>query len=200
MSTNCKTASSVNMFKNRIDTYLRRAGFTQMNIVGLSIRQWLPCLLAIWAFGLDGKSCSILLNLPEDKQALAVYLTLSGTASETVLELPAADLNKNDGMTTLVGKLDKLFLKEAKEEYHNFDSFRKSEEIIMTDYIIEFEQRYSKSRRYEMALPDAVLALKLLDKASLTIKERLLELTALVDLTFASMKSALSRIFGDKST
>ena len=188
------------MFKNRIDTYFRRASFTQMNIVGLSIRQWLPCLLAIWAFGLDGKSCSILLNLPEDKQALAVYLTLSGTASETVLGLPAADLNKNDGMTTLVGKLDKLFLKEAKEEYHNFDSFRKSEEIIMTDYIIEFEQRYSKSRRYEMALPDAVLALKLLDKASLTIKERLLELTALVDLTFASMKSALSRIFGDKST
>ena len=28
-----------------------------MNIVGLSISQWLPCPLAIWAFGLDGKSC-----------------------------------------------------------------------------------------------------------------------------------------------
>ena len=28
-----------------------------MNIVGLWISQWLPCPLAIWAFGLDGKSC-----------------------------------------------------------------------------------------------------------------------------------------------
>ena len=28
LSMNCITASSVNMFKNRIDTYLRRAGYT----------------------------------------------------------------------------------------------------------------------------------------------------------------------------
>ena len=28
MSTDCVTASSVNMFKNKVDTYLRRAGYT----------------------------------------------------------------------------------------------------------------------------------------------------------------------------
>ena len=28
LSTDCVTASSVNMFKNKIDTYLRRAGYT----------------------------------------------------------------------------------------------------------------------------------------------------------------------------
>ena len=55
LSTDC--VSSVNMFKNKVDTYLRRAGYKQMNIVGLSISQWFPCPLAIWAFGLDGKSC-----------------------------------------------------------------------------------------------------------------------------------------------
>ena len=66
------------MFKNKVDTYLRRAGYTylrragytylrragytylrrvgytQMIIVGLSISQWLPWPLAIWAFALDG--------------------------------------------------------------------------------------------------------------------------------------------------
>ena len=52
LSTDCITASSVNMFKNKVDAYLRR-----MNVVGLSIGQWLPCPLAIWAFGFDGKSC-----------------------------------------------------------------------------------------------------------------------------------------------
>ena len=57
LSTECVTASSVNMFKNKVDTYLRRAGYKYMDIVGLSISQWLPCPLAIWAFGLDGKSC-----------------------------------------------------------------------------------------------------------------------------------------------
>ena len=57
LSTDCVTASSVNMFKNKVDTYLRRAGYKYMNIVGLLISQWLPFPLAIWAFGLDGKSC-----------------------------------------------------------------------------------------------------------------------------------------------
>ena len=56
-STDCVTPSSVNMFKNKVDTYLRRAGYKLMNIVGLSISLWLPCPLAILAFGLDGKSC-----------------------------------------------------------------------------------------------------------------------------------------------
>ena len=43
------SANSVDMFKNRIDRYLIRAGYTQMiKIVGLSISQWLPCPLAIW--------------------------------------------------------------------------------------------------------------------------------------------------------
>ena len=49
------------MFKNKVDTYLRRAGYTWMKHVGLSISQWLPCPLAIWAFVL------VLLNLGKSK-------------------------------------------------------------------------------------------------------------------------------------
>ena len=29
LSTDCKTASSVNIFKNRVDTYIRRAGYAR---------------------------------------------------------------------------------------------------------------------------------------------------------------------------
>ena len=39
LSTDCVTASSVTMFKNKVDTYPRRAGYMEMNIVGLSISQ-----------------------------------------------------------------------------------------------------------------------------------------------------------------
>ena len=37
------------MFKNKVDTYLRREGYTSMKNAGLSISQWLPCPLAIRA-------------------------------------------------------------------------------------------------------------------------------------------------------
>ena len=54
------TASSVNMFKNKVDTNIRRADYTYIKNVGFSISQCLPCPLAIWAFALDTnlvKSC-----------------------------------------------------------------------------------------------------------------------------------------------
>ena len=41
------------MFSNKIDPYFRRAGYTNVKNVGLSISQWLPCSLAIWAFAFD---------------------------------------------------------------------------------------------------------------------------------------------------
>ena len=50
----CVTASSVNTFKNKVDTYLRRADYTQIKNVVLSISQWRPCPLAISASALDG--------------------------------------------------------------------------------------------------------------------------------------------------
>ena len=34
--------------------HLRRADYTLTKTVGLSISQWLPCPVAIWAFALDG--------------------------------------------------------------------------------------------------------------------------------------------------
>ena len=64
----CVNASSVNMFKNRIDRYMMSGLHIDDKIVGLSISQWLPCPLAIWnlLFGM-----AILLNLVKSKRLLA---------------------------------------------------------------------------------------------------------------------------------
>ena len=50
-----------------------------------------------------------------------------------------------------------------------------------------------------MDLPDAVLAFKLLDNANLDIQSKKLALKACQDIKFAAMKSALTRIFHDRS-
>ena len=143
-------------------------------------------------------------DLDKEKQALAVALALSGRARDTAMEIPVDDLNKDTGMGTLLAKLDDLFLKEEKdriyEAYSDFDRINKEANMSMADYIIDFEQRYSRMKKYKMELPDAVLAFKLLDTACLDITDRQLALTACTDLTFASMKSALKRIFGGKTS
>ena len=143
-------------------------------------------------------------ELGKKKQALAVALALTGRARETAMEVPIDDLNKDAGMTTLLDALDKLFLKEEKdvtyEAYSNFDRITRDSDVSMTDYIIDFEKRYLRMRKYKMELPDAVLAFKLLDTACIEVKDRQLALTACTDLTFASMKSGLKRIFGGKTS
>ena len=69
--------------------------------------------------------------------------------------------------------------------------------MSMAEYTVEFDQRYTKIKKYEMALPDAVLAFKLLDNGQLSKAERQLALTACTELTYTNMKSALKRVFGD---
>ena len=43
LSVDCVHSSTINMFKNRIDNYLVRAGYIWIHTCGLSISQWLPC-------------------------------------------------------------------------------------------------------------------------------------------------------------
>ncbi len=91
-------------------------------------------------------------------------------------------------MATLMTKLDYVFLKEEKdcayEAYSYFDGITKNGLVSMTDYIIDFEQRYNRMKKYNMTLPDAVLAFKLLDTACLDEKNRQLALTACTELKF----------------
>ena len=142
-------------------------------------------------------------ELDAKKQALALALSLTGRARNTALEVAAVDLNKENGLATLLHKLDTMFLKEEKDRqydaYTEFDNIKRESKVSMLDYIIEFDRNYNKMSKLKMKLPDAVLAFKLLDTAGLSVKDKQLALTACSDLTFSDMKSALKRIFGDNS-
>ena len=95
-------------------------------------------------------------------------------------------------MTTLLKKLDSVFLKEETDRQYRI---ARENGASMVDYIVEFERRYNRIRQFKMELPDAVLAFKLLD--TLGLKDKQLALTACASLTFDNMKSALKTIFGD---
>ena len=90
-------------------------------------------------------------DLEKKKQALAVTLTLTGKAKEAALGNTADRLNQDDGMDILIDTLDKLFLRENKdlayESYMNFDYFKRKDDMNMSKYIIEFDQRYEKMKK-----------------------------------------------------
>ena len=112
-----------------------------------------------------------------------------------------SELNADDGVDVLIKQLDTVFKKEAIDEaYSPFESYKRKPEETVSDYIIEFEHRYSKAKKFEMALPDSVLAYKLLEGAWLSQKERKLVLTAVNKLEFSAIKSALKRIYGQQGS
>ena len=114
-------------------------------------------------------------------------------------ELTATDVNNKNGMKLLIEKLDKVLernkINEANLVYSIFTNFHISDEMSITDYIIDFEHLYHKMTNHEMPLPNTVLTLKLLDGAKLSVDERKSALTLGNNLAFETMKSALKQIF-----
>ena len=142
-------------------------------------------------------------DLDKKKQALAVTLSLKGQARAKALEIDAAKLNLDTGMTELISALDSIYKGDkidiAYSAYSSFDGYRRGDTSI-GDYIIEFERRNNRCKRHDMLLPDSVLAFKLLDGAGLDKQQKQLILTAVAtDLKYDNVKAALKRILGGES-
>ena len=85
-----------------------------------------------------------LTTLEVKKQALAIFLTLSGKAKEAALELKLDVINADDRVKKLLEKLDSLYLKEshqtAYQAYDTFEKFQRGQTMTVQENIIEFEQ------------------------------------------------------------
>lgn len=66
------------------------------------------------------------------------------------MEIPVEQLDHDDGMKTLLDKVDGVFQREEKdhayEAYSHFDCITKDSSLSMADYIIDLEQRYNQEK------------------------------------------------------
>ena len=67
------------------------------------------------------------------------------------------------------------------------------------DFISKFEHVYYKFQKQDMNLPDTVIAFMLLESCNLEEKDKKLIFSAMSEITFDNMKSALKRVFGEKN-
>ena len=149
------------------------------------------------------KMWQLVTDLDKSKQALALALSLSGQYRKVGREVPTDQLYQDNGVDTLLTKLDENFLKEtadrAYESFENFDNFCR-ENRDMSDYIVEFERAYNKAAGFGMKLPDSVKAYKLLRMATLSPGDRRLVLANCENLDYPTVRSSLRRTFGDRQS
>ena len=142
-----------------------------------------------------------LTDIIEEKRALAVHLNLSGRARAATSELSVDDLEKKNGIDILLAKLDDIFLVDKGRRqfaaYHELHGFLRSRDTDINKFVNEFEHIYYNFALQGMQLPDPVQAFMLLASSNLNENERQLVMSAITDVTYANMKSALKRIFSD---
>ena len=70
-------------------------------------------------------------TLDKGKQASAIVLSLDGKPQDAALEIPTENLIKDDGVETLIKRLDTIFKKDALTQQfvclENFENFRRSD-------------------------------------------------------------------------
>ena len=62
----------------------------------------------------------------------------------------------------------------AQEAYEKFEKFTRPSHISIGDYIIEFEKLYTKIKKFDMTLPDGVLASRFLNSGNISTHHKAL--------------------------
>ena len=82
--------------------------------------------------------------------------------------------------------------------FHDLYNLRRSSEVSVSTFVAEFEHTYFKFSKQGMTLPDAVMAFMLLAASCLNENERKLVISAMKEVSYAAMKSALKRNFSNE--
>ena len=116
-----------------------------------------------------------LTTLKPEQQGPCLYLSLKGKTREASLELDLEAINGRDSIQLIIECLDVLFLEDTMQiaylAYQTFENFKRPSEMLMKDYLVKFEQLYTKIKDHQMILPDGVLTYRVLNSANLTMDQ-----------------------------
>ena len=140
------------------------------------------------------------IELADEKKGPAVFLSLTGQARDAVREnVPNDKLKDKDGVKNVLDCLDKLYLKDstclAYEAYEEFEKFVRPSDMKISDYIIKFEQLYSKAKNHSMTVSDGAVAYRLLNSAGLSESHKQLVRATVSEMKYDTMKKQLKKVF-----
>ena len=146
---------------------------------------------------------SFVTEVKKEKQACTVYLSLPKKVRLACKSLTQEEMSQDDGMKKLTDKLRELYAVEKDQAmfnaYEKFETFKRTGEMSIKDFINEFERLHRELESYKIAISSPVLAYQLLKNSGLPKAMRDLARATLTELTYDSMKKQLKAI-SDKCT
>ena len=132
-----------------------------------------------------------------------LYLFIEGKAQEAVLELDVSIITSDEGVSKIIERLDKIYLQDTLikkyEALDNFENYKRPPDVSVSEYILEFDKRYLKTKNLGTQMSDDLLAYRLLRNANLGDQyTKLVKATS--KLEFEVMKQQLKNLFTDASS
>ena len=151
----------------------------------------------------DLKIWELYTDLEKKKRGPAVYLTLTGHFRDCVRDLTAEHIGADGGLKVITDKLDKVFLKEKNTQtfitFEAFYNYRRFSGEKINDFLVHFEYLKHRLEKQNITLPEGVLAFMLLKAANVSAENEKLARATCPAMTYANMKSCITKIFGDPS-
>ena len=142
-------------------------------------------------------------SIPKEKQGMALFLTLSPTDKEAVLQIGKEKVIGAEGLQNVITRLDQLYLKDETlqkfKALEDFESFRRPSEMPINDYLIKFEKKYHTLKSYGTTMSDDLLAFRLLKSANLSVEDQKLA-KGTAKLEYVPMKDQLKRLFSESTS
>ena len=152
-------------------------------------------LLKIWQIATD---------LPKEKQGAALLLSLEGEAQSAALRVTEEELKSATGIDKVVAELNKLYTKDKTSEkikaLEDLENYKKTKNISMQQYILEFKTKLDKTKLLGIVWPDDIIAFRLLKNANLPEQDHRLAKATVGSLEYEKVKEKLSTIFGEMET
>ena len=83
-----------------------------------------------------------------NKQGMAVIFSLKSSDQQKVLSIPTEQICAEDGLETVLKRLDELYLEDETLEMYSaledFESYKRPSSLLINDFLIEFELKYDK--------------------------------------------------------
>ena len=143
-------------------------------------------------------------EMDSDRQGGALFLTLTGKARDAVRsQVTEKDIAGKNGVEVILAALDQLYLKDASQSgfaaFDEFIKYRRPAGVKISDYLIEFNLKYSKIKSFAMELPDGVLAYTLLTCANLPQEQEQICRATVAALTYTDMKQTIEKVVNNCS-
>ena len=142
-------------------------------------------------------------KLSEDKRGPALWCSLTGKAKEAIQDMDIAEISAVDGLDKIITKLDSLFKIDENQAaylaYQEFETYKRSTDVSLQDFLVKFEALHAKIKRHGMTLSEGVLAYRFLHSANLSNEEMSLCRATITAFKYEDMKKKVMSLFGDKT-